>query len=348
MKILFRTAGGKSPKEQHGLGHIFRCISLASFFQKHSIYFLIEDFGGTKQLLQKRNFNHVSTIQKNIGTNDDIEKTTNYILKNKIDILIIDKYNLKSNYAKNISKIIKTVIITDLENIEFKANLVVSGYIGYKNQIRKNSLGTRCLLGPRYQILNKKFSTIKRKNKRDYKILATFGGFDDNNVSELFLSIIEKYLPNMKVKIIPGPSSKKLKNFKMIKKKFPQKIDVIQETKDMAKEMSNTEYGISAGGLTSYEFAAMHVPFAIICQVRHQLKTAKMWEKKGMAINLGMLSQKTPKKIDEFLKKIQSHRISLNKINRRQMDSRGALRVQSEILKLKGSSKSYKKRISSI
>jgi len=334
LRILFRTSGGKAPKEQLGLGHIFRCINLASTFGKSSIYFLIEDFGGVKKLLQERKFKHISLLKKNIDLKSDIGATIDSIKKNKIDLVVIDRYLLNPTYVKQINKYVKTVIITDLDNIQYKADLVVSGYIGYKNQERKNSVGTRCLLGPRFQILDNRFSKIKKKSNVKYTLLATFGGFDDKNISELFLKAITKYLNKIKVKIILGPSSTKSKKIKQIEKRFQKQLDIIQKTNDMAKEMSNVKYGISAGGLTSYEFAAMKIPFAIVCQVPHQLKTANMWKKKGVAINLGLNNKKTPKKIDEFLKKIEGQRISLKKIRHVDMDAKGTMRIKRELLRI--------------
>lgn len=334
MRILFRTSGGRTPKEQLGLGHIFRCINLASMFEKPSLYFLIEDFGGVKKLLIERKFRNISLLKKNIDLKSDVKKTIDFIKRNNIDIAVIDRYLLNPNYTKQINKYVKTVIITDLDNIQYEADLVISGYIGYKNQDKINSLGTRCLLGPKFQILHKRFAKIKKKSRSKYALLATFGGFDDKNISELFLETISKYLNTIKIKIILGPSSKKSKKIIQIAKKFPKHLDIVQETKDMPKEMSNTKYGISAGGLTSYEFASMKIPFAIICQVPHQLKTAEIWEKKGIAINLGLIDRKTPKKIDSFLKKIEGQRISLKKIRHVDMDAKGSMRIKREILRL--------------
>ena len=42
----------------------------------------------------------------------------------------------------------------------------------------------------------------------------------------------------------------------------------------------------------------MKIPFAIICQVKHQILTAKEWEKKGIAINLGMPNSRLDKKLN--------------------------------------------------
>lgn len=334
MKILFRTSGGKTPKEQLGLGHVFRCINLASTFDKKSIFFLIEDFGGVKKLLNDRNFDNVTLLKKNICTDIDISETIKFIKKKKIDVIIIDKYCLRKNFAKEVGNYVKIVIISDLTNIQYKADLVVSGFIGYKNQKIKNNLGSKCLLGPKFQILDKRFSKINKNKHKKYKLLATFGGFDDNSISELFLNSIEKYIDKIKIKVILGPSTNKSKKIKDLEKKYSNQIKIIQETKNMAKEMSEVEYGISSGGLTSYEFASMRIPFGIISQVKHQLKTADMWEQKGIVNNLGLISNKTPRKIDEFLKKIDENRISLNKIKHKDMDSNGIIRIKGEILKL--------------
>ena len=72
--------------------------------------------------------------------------------------------------------------------------------------------------------------------------------------------------------------------------KYSKNLFVVNETKNMRKEISETSFGFCAGGITTYEFATMNIPFAIIFQYKHQLLTAKAWEKRKIAYNLGLPS----------------------------------------------------------
>jgi spore coat polysaccharide biosynthesis predicted glycosyltransferase SpsG len=55
----------------------------------------------------------------------------------------------------------------------------------------------------------------------------------------------------------------------------------------------------------------MNIPFAIICQNKHQVITAKEWEKKKIAKNLGIINKNTRKKIDEYLTSVIENKIKL-------------------------------------
>ena len=101
----------------------------------------------------------------------------------------------------------------------------------------------------------------------------------------------------------------------------------------MHQEISNTKFGICAGGFTTYEFAALKVPFAIISQVPHQLEIARVWEKKKIAYNLGIVNHNTRNKIIDILKNVQKNNFKTN-LKYGQSDGLGVLRVSKEIKKL--------------
>jgi len=329
LRILFRTGGGRKRDKELGLGHIFRCSNLAKFLDTKQIYFLLEDFGGAKNILNSLGYNDVSIIKK-YSIEKDLEQTKKMIKNLKIDVVIIDRYKIDPIYVKKIRKYVKTVVISDLKKIAFNADLVVSGFIGYENQIYHNRYDTKCLLGPKYQILNKKFITDNKRKRKTYDFLATFGGNDENNINKLILEVISK--ENIVInngKVILGPITKINKNImNYIKNK---KIELVKESHNIFSDISKTQLGFCSGGITSYEFACLKVPFVIICQVKHQLKTAKEWEKKGFAINLGMPNNRTSKKIKEIFKK----RSNLGLIqNKKIIDGKGGLRVKREIYQL--------------
>ncbi|MEX0595345.1 MAG: hypothetical protein WD512_02515, partial [Candidatus Paceibacterota bacterium] len=157
MNILFRTSGGRAADKQLGLGHVYRCLNLAEYLKSHNLFFLIEDFGGVKQVLREKGINNISVLRKGTDLKSDIERTVRIIKHENIATVIIDKYDTKTPYLRHIRKYAKVVVISDLEKVNMKADLLVNGFIGFNNKIIFNRYNTRCLLGPNFQILNKNF-----------------------------------------------------------------------------------------------------------------------------------------------------------------------------------------------
>jgi len=331
-KFLFRTSGGPTSKDKEiGFGHLFRSINLAKSLKTKNIFFAIEDYGNSNKILKKHGFHNIKILKKNISLYNDIKEIKKIVLKENIDVLIVDQRKILHEFLNELNHYTKTVVIYDIFDYDFPSDLVINGFIGFKNQITKNKFNKKCLLGPKYFILNKKFSTkINRIKKND--ILVTFGGFDANNLVETFLHSAEEFFNDLSVKIILGPGTRKNKTIKNFQRKY-KNLKIIQSSSDMKKEISNSKFGICAGGFTTYEFAALGVPFAIISQVPHQLITAKQWEKLGVAINLGLVNSHTGRKITTLIKNSQNNNFGSKPI-KSIVDGFGVTRVSKQIKKL--------------
>lgn len=335
LKILFRTYGGKIKNKQTGLGHIFHCVNLSHYLKDSvDLHFLVEDYGGVKKILNQYGFKKISLLTKNISLLYDIEKTIQYINDNDIDIIIIDKYRTDTKYLQELKNIVKTVIITDLNNVDLPVDILVNGYIGLKNRKYKNKFNSLCLVGPSYQILNHRFSKKSTSLSKKYDILVTFGGLDEKGIVNIFLDSLKENVKKLKIKIIIGPIAEKSNKVLAFSKKYRKNIDVVQETRNMHKEISNTKFGFTIGGNTTYEFASMNVPFAVICDDKHQIPTAREWARKKVAINLGFLNENTPKKIEKVVTKITKRKMNYLSKKIDLVDGMGAKYVSSEILKL--------------
>ena len=331
---MFRISGGKAPKRELGLGHIFRCLSLAEQLKFNQLFFALEDFGGAQKIIRKEGHQNIFKLGKDIGVAADIRTTSRIIHKEKVDILIVDKYNVSQKYLKKLIKHVKVVLVSDLKNIDFPADLVINGFIGFENKIVKNRFGTKCLLGPAYQILSNNF--LKKTPKmRNFDLLATFGGFDENNIIETLLKELLHFRGKIRTKIILGPATKKTSKIRSFEKKLGNSIKIIQHTDNMFKEMADSKNGLCAGGITTYEFAALKIPFVIICQVKHQLKTAQEWNKRKLAHNMGLFNKNTGKKINDFLYLVAEEKIVYKMKKKSPVDGFGTNRVVKEIMKIR-------------
>jgi spore coat polysaccharide biosynthesis predicted glycosyltransferase SpsG len=332
LKILFRISGGRASKKELGFGHVFRSINLSKKFLKHKIFFLVEDYGGVKAVLEKNEIKNSIYLPKKLKLEKDIILTEKILEKENIDVLIVDKYNIDIRYFKTIQDKVKIVYISDLKKIQFPVDLVVNGFIGFKNKIIKNKYNSKCLVGPKYQIINEKFNVNKSK-KKSVDLLVTFGGFDEIGLTDLVFKRWLNMNKKFKIKIILGPGTKESKFIKKYKKKYSKLLTIEKQTTKMHSEIQKAKFGLCAGGITSYEFARMNVPFGIICVTKHQNLTALEWERRKIAKNLGDYDLRLTKAIDKFLKLISENR-SLFKKNSSIIDGCGSERIQKEIIKL--------------
>lgn len=333
-KILFRTAGGKSRGKELGLGHVYRTINLAKSLSKYEIFFMIEDFGGVQKLLQENGFKNIQLLQNNISSSIDFQKTKNFIIKNDIDLIIFDKYKISKTYVKKFKNFVKTTVISDLYEINYDADLIINGFVGHENKIfKKNSI--TYLLGPKYQILDNKFKTsVKKKSilrKQYKKLLITFGGFDENKIIDLILNYFSYNIKSFNIIVVLGPATVYNSNLKQLQKKFSKNLTIIHSTKNMKKLISNCDFGICGGGLTSYEFVTMKKPFAIICQSSHQILTAKKWEELKLGLNLGYPNTKLKSKINTLIQRLVSNQISIGTKYPSFLDGKAGLRISKQI-----------------
>ncbi len=327
--ILFRFSGGKAKNRELGFGHVYRCLSLAESLKEHNLFFLIEDYGGVKRIIKDAGFIQIFKLSKNIDDEYDIKKTIEIIKKKSIDKVIVDKYKIKLTYLRKIKKKSKVIVISDLKRINFPVDLVVNGFIGLKESLKKNQYSTPVLAGIKYQIIDKKFHSTLKSNK-SYGLVTSFGGFDEHGISNMVIDEIIKLKPNFKTKIILGPGTK---NKQKISSEQKKNLTIIQKTDNIQKEISTAKVGLCSGGLTSYEFASQKIPFGIICQEKHQLQTANEWEKRGIATNLGLIDDKINQKIKRFLEDINDKK--RNNIIKKYCDGKGSQRVAEKILELK-------------
>jgi len=303
VRVLFRTSGGIAPDKELGFGHIYRSINLAKKICGNEIFFLIEDYGNVEKLLKKNNFKRIFNLKNDLDVDLDIKETCKIIIKYSIDLVIVDKFKTKIKFLKKINQIAKVVYVSDLNKIEYPVDLVINGFVGFENKIQFNKYDSKCLLGSKYQILNEGF-TKKKLQKKKYDLLVTFGGFDEKNIIDLFLDCWEQLPKKISVLMILGPGTQKSNRMNKLLKKFPRKIIVKNQTSKMFEEMGKVNFGLCAGGITTYEFARMDIPFAIICQNEHQIITAREWEKKKIGKNLGMVNKNTRKKLSKYLNNI--------------------------------------------
>ena len=161
-------------------------------------------------------------------------------------------------------------------------------------------------------------------------MVITLGGYDTKCITEKILDIISRNY-NFKVLVILGPATKKTKKILEFERENKECLTIIKETDNFQKEISKARFGICGGGITTYEFARMKIPFAIICQYKHQLVTAREWANRDVAKNLGLFEDNL-KKMRCFLEKINQKKIKLK--TTKIIDGLGLKRITKEILKL--------------
>lgn len=329
--ILFRTNGGKGPGL--GFGHVIRTINLAKQFRKNQVFFLIDNNQSVKKILIEYGFKNIVTIKKEISQKEEILRTKKIIQELNINTIVIDKFGIQKRYTQNLKKFCNVVVITDLNNFDIPADLLINGFIGFENKIIVNKYGTKCFLGPKYQIINKNFTKQNQIKNKKFDIITSFGGADEKKISEILSDVIIEFLPNLKIKIILGITNKKSNKLQQLKKKFPNNIQIINHAKNMAKEIQEAKFGICTGGITTYEYASKNLPFAIICAEKHQIITAKVWQKNKLAFNLGLVNKNSKKDIKHMLKKFLKNDIKYRP-KKNFIDGLASKRIYNEIFKI--------------
>jgi len=204
-----------------GSGHIMRCLRIAKNFKKlgkkcificsdykSSFKKKIEQYGFEVKVIKKPKKKFIEVNESSLAHSDwlvstqeyDAEKTINIISKYKTELLIIDHYGIDCIWENKLRLHVKKImVIDDLADRRHNCDLLLDQNLVYNFKKRyKNLIQKKCnlLLGPRYALLDARYSILREKkisrSGKIKRIIIFFGGADQNNYTQLAITTILK------------------------------------------------------------------------------------------------------------------------------------------------------------
>lgn len=315
-----------------GLGHLQRTLTLYRAIKKltkkkYNFYFIVKKNQFSEKIIKKQ------TKEKLINFN--IKNLQKLKLK-KEDLMIIDTLGIEKNLSKFlIEKNFENIISFDETNLnKFRKGIIING-IFYAKKKLKNSKSIKVYQGPKYLILDNKYSKRKKRVnlKKVIKIFISSGGSDKKK----FIFRIIKYLKNisgLKIKIAIGQGAEQ--NLFINKIRSFKNISLVIGKKNLFKYFSESNLNIVSGGTVMFESICSGTLTYVGLTYQNQKFAIRFLLNKKLInylgpvnnLNLGILKKiLNPNKI----KKLDNKKDFINRIN--YIDGKGLFRVKNIILK---------------
>ena len=287
MHFFFKT----DANEKIGNGHLQRCLNLAEVLRnEHEITFV---FCNTSNLILEEIKKKFKIIV--LEGNKILLKKAKKIFKNKDhSYLILDDYSVNYSWEKAISHYFsKVLIIGDHLNRKHHCDFYLNQNVienKIKESLIKKFLGTKCLLGPKYALLDKKYFKYARKEKNRVSlknIIISFGGSDKENLTDKVLDVLsQKKFDTFKIKVAIG---KNYQYFDDLVKKYRsnKKIFFYKNLKSLASINYNSDLSIGAGGISTWERLCLSLPSVVFLVSDNQKVTINALQKRKTIIYAG-------------------------------------------------------------
>jgi len=326
-----------------GIGHIMRCLTLAQELKNNfdKIIFLTrKDSGDFTETIMKNEFEVIF-----IPTNNDSDIIKNIVTTNSENknFLLIDHYDVDSNFESSLKNIFEKIfVIDDLANRKHDCDLLIDqNYYRdlnhrYKKLIQNDTI---TLLGSKYAIIRPEFRNINKKtikkNSQIKKILVSFGGSDPTNECKKALDALCSIENNQfEIVAIVGIYNNKFERLKKLYEKYSN-IKIYRHVNDLSQLMLNSDLFIGAGGTTTWERFYMGLPSIVTIISDDQKESIEFLSDMGHVINLGLAKNVTMKTYIQTLQKLNSdliYNMSLN--NQKLVDGNGSNRIKRQIIEL--------------
>ncbi len=324
--------------ENIGSGHLQRCLNLAEFLKDdHKITFI---FCNTSSLIIKEVKKNFSAIffKDNKDLLGKIEKT---LKKNEYNFLILDDYSTNYIWEKAIYNYFsKVLVIGDHLDKKHYCDLYLNQNVidnrSQKTLIKKFS-NIKCLLGPKYALLDKNYSKYARNERSKIylkNIVISFGGSDKENLTDKVLNILsQRKFNKFKIKVAIG---KNYQYFNNLSKKYKSNNRIIfyKGLNSLAKINYNSDLSIGAGGISTWERLCLSLPSLVFLVSDNQKVTIDALSKKNFIIYAGKMKNFNKINFETLIQSIKKNYkkiIYKMKYSKILIDGRGAARV-AEIL----------------
>lgn len=284
-RILFRVDGYR----ELGMGHIYRCLTLAYSLTGHEILFVTREdrTEGYQKLLDSHM--HVQSV----GSDEEF-----YALAGKWqpDVIVHDCLNTEREYILQLKQLAKRVVT--LEDIGSGADVADATINALYED---DSKGENYYWGEKYVCLKDEFliAPCAEYHEQVKKVVVLFGGSDPSDFTYRAYNLAKKMhadFPHISFRFVLGAGYDN--HVHKLSDDEACKIKVVTDIKRVSDALSDADLAITSQGRTVYELAAMGVPAIVLAQNERETKHTFAQMHNGF-LNLGMGNQVS----DETLEK---------------------------------------------
>ena len=301
-KILFRCDSSSTI----GLGHVKRCLVLATRLKELNknlkIYFSTQNlFGNINEEILKLGFS-IYSIE-----NNRVSSIENLINELKIDLLIIDSYEIDINFETELKLNNPNLKILSFDDMikPHKSDIILNHGIQAKKSYYKKLVPKNCkiLCGSEYTLLRDEF--FKKYNKKIEKnsVAIILGGNDILNLSskitDLLLEINNKY----KITVITTSVNPNID-------KLNPKLEILIDISNIAEVLSYKELIICSSSGALFEVMALKKKFINIEVAENQKVVGEFLKRKKIktTIKAKDLTKEVLKTKIEYVKRSNSYK----------------------------------------
>jgi UDP-2,4-diacetamido-2,4,6-trideoxy-beta-L-altropyranose hydrolase len=266
MKFFFKAEANN----QIGGGHLHRCISIAKecVSQGHEVAFIFAD-SSNDSIAKITHLNweiHSIPIQKELHASVYLK----FIPEGSLILFDTDNSEFYSGELIDLLRFnnLTTACYTITDQFPITTDIIVNTNIISQTHTYNCPNYTQFILGPEFLIFNPTFrnSTIAERvpNKLD-NLLLFFGNADPNNLTQKVVSLLNKIAtPFKKINVLVGGLNPNMESIKTEMKKATYPISLHQNITDMSQLYEQTDFAITAAGMSMWEMALYKIPQMVI------------------------------------------------------------------------------------
>lgn len=280
-----------------------RDIELAKKFKNSNIIFAVQNLtGNINQKIIDSGFK-IKILKSN-----ELDELNILIKKLKIDMLVIDHYNIDYLKEKEIKKFNPEVKILSFDDTYEKhyCDILYNHNISANQKKYKGLVPKNCELrcGSKYTLLRDEFYKEKKKKrkkllKKEKTIFLAIGGTDHSNINIDILKVLKKF-KDLKINLVTTNANKNLKELKKYCKN-KKWINLHINSNKIAKLMRKSDFAIVTPSVTVNEVHFMNLPFIAIKTANNQKDIYLYLKKKRFStikkFNKNILKSKIEKKL---------------------------------------------------
>lgn len=329
IRVVIRTEGGA----EVGLGHVRRCLTLASALVRldAQVMFIVNDDTGVMDLIERHGL-EVMGIAESPG---QPQPTLRILADQRASVLVTDSYNIKTEFFSKARGLVQVLVaLDDLADRSLPVDIVVNAAIDAEKLRYSTLTDAQLLLGPAFALLRDEFANapVRSIRSRLERLLVTVGGSDGHNLTGRLVEWARQVLPDEMLEVVIGPF------FAEMPEVVKTKMMLHRNPQNMRDLMLACDLALCSGGQTTYELAATGTPAIAIQVVENQIHNLEGFARAGTLVVAGSvdgddLEHRTKSEL-QSLASDAARRAAMSQRGRALVDGRGAARAADAIMEL--------------